>query len=210
MTMTGSINACNVFDDLVPLYVDGVCSDDSRHLVEEHMNQCSSCKAKHDGMISELLLDQEAIEHNLKAHDALTRVQQRKMARDLFGQCVCGGVCAPLLGYAIGATDLGYWLIGGVVFNLATYGLAWLVSGLRTGAKRDGVRGRARLVGELAGLIGIVGGLVVILFGGAFASSRWKALIVFGVLVILFVMLHFAIGVWKRKQLNGSRDTRME
>ena len=65
MTMTGSINACNVFDDLVPLYVEGVCSDDSRHLVEEHMNQCSSCKAKHDGMISELLLDQEAIELNL-------------------------------------------------------------------------------------------------------------------------------------------------
>ena len=34
MTMTGSINACNVFDDLVRLYVEGVCSDDSRHLVE--------------------------------------------------------------------------------------------------------------------------------------------------------------------------------
>lgn len=210
MTMTGSINACNVFDDLVPLYVEGVCSDDSRHLVEEHMNQCSSCKAKHDGMISELLLDQEAIELNLKAHAALTRVQRRKMARNLFGQCVCGAACAPLLGYAIGATDLGYWFIGGVVFNLATYGVAWLVSWLRTGAKGDGRPGRVRWISRLAGLMAIVGGLVTIMFGQAFASSRWKAGVVVSVLAILCVMLYFASEVWKRKRVNGSRDTRKE
>ena len=210
MTMTGSINACNVFDDLVPLYVEGVCSDDSRHLVEEHMNQCSSCKAKHDGMISELLLDQEAIELNLKAHDALTRVQRRKMASNLFGQCVCGAVGASLLGYAIGATDWGYWFIGGVVFNLVTYGVAWLVSWLRTGAKGDGRRGRVRWIRELSGLMATVGGLVTIMFGQAFASSRWKAGVVFSVLVILGVMLYFASEVWKRKRVNGSRDTRKE
>ena len=204
------LDTCNLFDDLVPLYIDDVCSDDGRKIVEKHMQQCSDCKAKHDVMTSESLLDQEAIELNLKAHDALKRVQRRKMARNLFGQCVCGAVCASLLGYAIGATDWGYWFIGGVVFNLATYGVAWLVSWLRTGAKGDGRRGRVRWIRELSGLMATVGGLVTIMFGQAFASSRWKTGVVLSVLVILGVMLYFASEVWKRKRVNGSRDTRKE
>ena len=36
---------CNVTRDLLPLYHDGVCSDESRALVEAHLDECAECGA---------------------------------------------------------------------------------------------------------------------------------------------------------------------
>lgn len=35
---------CNVVEDLLPLYHDGVCSAESRQLVDEHLHECAACK----------------------------------------------------------------------------------------------------------------------------------------------------------------------
>ena len=35
---------CQVVEDLLPLYHDGVCSGDSRKIVEEHLEECQSCR----------------------------------------------------------------------------------------------------------------------------------------------------------------------
>lgn len=35
---------CNVARDLIPLHIDGVLSDDSRRLVEEHLAECPECR----------------------------------------------------------------------------------------------------------------------------------------------------------------------
>ena len=37
---------CRIADDLLPLYVDGVCSPDSRALLEEHLRTCPACREK--------------------------------------------------------------------------------------------------------------------------------------------------------------------
>lgn len=36
---------CNVIRDLLPLYADQICSDESRELVEEHIAECGGCTA---------------------------------------------------------------------------------------------------------------------------------------------------------------------
>lgn len=36
--------SCDVIMDLLPLYYDGVCNDDSKKIVEEHLAECESCK----------------------------------------------------------------------------------------------------------------------------------------------------------------------
>ncbi len=41
---------CDVIRDLLPLYVDEVCSTESRKMVEDHMTQCQECKAYMDSM----------------------------------------------------------------------------------------------------------------------------------------------------------------
>ena len=35
---------CKVIQDLLPLYTDGICSDVSAQMVEEHLKECASCK----------------------------------------------------------------------------------------------------------------------------------------------------------------------
>ena len=35
---------CNLIQDLLPLYMDGVCSEESRQIVEQHLTDCSGCK----------------------------------------------------------------------------------------------------------------------------------------------------------------------
>ena len=34
---------CSVIQDLLPLYIDGVCSEESRKLVEGHLAECTVC-----------------------------------------------------------------------------------------------------------------------------------------------------------------------
>lgn len=35
---------CKIIEDLLPLYHDGVCSEESKQLVEEHISQCEECR----------------------------------------------------------------------------------------------------------------------------------------------------------------------
>lgn len=37
---------CDIIKDLLPLYADDVCSEESRKAVEEHINSCPDCKAE--------------------------------------------------------------------------------------------------------------------------------------------------------------------
>ena len=48
---------CNVIKDLLPLYTDDVCSDESRKLILEHLSECDECKLELDAMQNELPVD---------------------------------------------------------------------------------------------------------------------------------------------------------
>jgi len=37
--------SCEIIQDLLPLYCDGVCSQDSKQVVEAHLKDCEKCKA---------------------------------------------------------------------------------------------------------------------------------------------------------------------
>lgn len=41
---------CEIIRDLLPLYADGVCSDRSRTLVEEHLSGCTACRELYEKM----------------------------------------------------------------------------------------------------------------------------------------------------------------
>ena len=52
--------SCDVARDLLPLYHDGVCSDESRALVEEHLNGCPGCAAMLRQLRGEIELPHES------------------------------------------------------------------------------------------------------------------------------------------------------
>ncbi len=45
---------CNVANDLIPLYVDDILSEDSKVMLEEHMKTCSECKEVAEKMKNDL------------------------------------------------------------------------------------------------------------------------------------------------------------
>lgn len=47
---------CELIQDILPLYHDGVCSDTSKKLVDSHLETCEKCKALLDGMTAELTM----------------------------------------------------------------------------------------------------------------------------------------------------------
>ena len=44
--------SCRIIEDILPLYTDEVCSEESRALVDEHVAQCEKCRKKL-GMMSD-------------------------------------------------------------------------------------------------------------------------------------------------------------
>ena len=46
---------CKIIEDLLPLYADEICSDDSRTIVEHHVAECNECREKLETMSIKLV-----------------------------------------------------------------------------------------------------------------------------------------------------------
>ena len=69
---------CKVIEDLLPLYIDEVCSDESKRLVEEHLRECDACSAKLNAQEAEITVDKEKIEQNLRAKDPFKKIRRKQ------------------------------------------------------------------------------------------------------------------------------------
>lgn len=67
--------SCEIIKDLLPLYLDGVCSNDSKVMVEEHLAECDSCKAEFHAMKGEFFLSYK--EQNLKEAETVKKLSRR-------------------------------------------------------------------------------------------------------------------------------------
>jgi predicted anti-sigma-YlaC factor YlaD len=67
--------SCEIIKDLLPLYLDGVCSNDSKVAVDEHLTACENCKAELQAMQTSLPLINA--EQNLKEAEAVKNLSKR-------------------------------------------------------------------------------------------------------------------------------------
>lgn len=67
--------SCEIIKDLLPLYHDGVCSNDSKTMVEEHLSYCDNCKAELQAMDEELPI--KNAEQNLNEAEAVKKLSRR-------------------------------------------------------------------------------------------------------------------------------------
>lgn len=63
------IFTCNVIDDLLPLYADGICSEDTKTVVERHAAECEECRKKLEAMASETLKEKNIGETTFDKHE---------------------------------------------------------------------------------------------------------------------------------------------
>lgn len=67
--------SCEIIKDLLPLYHDGVCSEDSKKVVEEHLEHCESCRDELRAMDSKLPIANRT--ENLTEADAVKKLSKR-------------------------------------------------------------------------------------------------------------------------------------
>ncbi len=79
---------CAVVRDLLPLYVDAVCSEGSRELVEQHLQGCSECTAIWKSMGSDL--PEKALNEELSG--VLKRQAKRFKRRSALAGAIIGGI----------------------------------------------------------------------------------------------------------------------
>jgi hypothetical protein len=48
------MNKCSITTDLLPLYIEKICSQESREFVDNHLAECPDCKMKHEQMRGEI------------------------------------------------------------------------------------------------------------------------------------------------------------
>lgn len=66
--------SCRVIEDLLPLYHDGVCSDESKKMVEDHLAGCNHCKSELDSIKSDINLPKETIAKNFRDGEAIKNI----------------------------------------------------------------------------------------------------------------------------------------
>jgi hypothetical protein len=76
---------CEVVKDLLPLYVDNIVSEESKKLVQEHLNGCEECRKYHRDLTGETILTTE-ISHNDK--DALKKIRKKIKGKRIKAACL--------------------------------------------------------------------------------------------------------------------------
>ncbi len=69
---------CDVVRDLIPLYVDDVLSEDSRKIVEEHINECTDCKKYCSNLKEGTMQLSEKSRHDKEMIKSISREISRK------------------------------------------------------------------------------------------------------------------------------------
>lgn len=94
---------CKVIEDLLPLYHDGVCSEESKNLVEEHIATCAHCKDVLHSLKEETAPDRVDASTALGAfQNALKRVQWAALRK---GAVITALICVVLVAAFWGLTQ---------------------------------------------------------------------------------------------------------
>lgn len=66
---------CTIIQDLLPLYVDDVVSEDTKELVEQHLQTCQACQKEYEQMTETLYVP---IENKVTLFEKLNKKWNRK------------------------------------------------------------------------------------------------------------------------------------
>ena len=108
--------SCKVIEDILPMYYDGVCSDESAVIVEEHLKVCPQCSGVLADLHTELELGRKTVD-NLKPLESISKKWKRSK-----GLYIGRGICialAALLVVALVLTGIWYFSYARYWYELA-------------------------------------------------------------------------------------------
>ena len=107
---------CSVIQDLMPSYVDEICSQDSKELVQEHVAECEQCKAKLEKLKNTQIVAGDA---SKKQVDYLKKIHNTILRKEWLGKFVL--VCLVLFEVSgiLGSGSIINFTIGtGILFSV--------------------------------------------------------------------------------------------
>lgn len=90
---------CRVIEDLLPLYVDGICSEESKKMIEEHIRSCSNCQNLLKDMQNETI--ENVIESDMELPESENILKEVSLSISKKAVYTATGILAVVL----------YWLI---------------------------------------------------------------------------------------------------
>ena len=117
-------NDCNVIRDLMPLVLDRVASDESRGLVEEHMETCEECRKEYEKMKADMpqetLAEYEEEQRTIVEALKTTRATQRKRKRrKLILVFAVAFVAVMAAGFLMTWLDQGDWPVNNEKYTMS-------------------------------------------------------------------------------------------
>lgn len=81
---------CSIVDDLLPLYVENICSEDSKAALEEHLQECASCREKLDRMKnSSIISNVEKKESQIQIIDFAKKIKHHRLKVGILAVLIC-------------------------------------------------------------------------------------------------------------------------
>lgn len=90
--------SCEVIRDLLPLYIDDVCSEESKKIVDGHVEECGECRAYFEKMLSTADIPQP---DNKDENDAKMAESLKKVKRTIFLKRIMAAVLAAAVVVAV-------------------------------------------------------------------------------------------------------------
>lgn len=66
--------SCDIVKDLIPLYVDDVCSEDSKKMVETHLSECDPCQRELNNLKADITIPKKEFENNNAEYRVLKNI----------------------------------------------------------------------------------------------------------------------------------------
>lgn len=97
--------SCEIIKDMLPLYYDNVCSDDSKRMVEEHLSKCNNCKIELEKIQGEIHIPEKNIIENKQDSHVIKSISaswKRLRLKSLIKGTIIGAllITTIILGYA--------------------------------------------------------------------------------------------------------------
>ncbi len=91
---------CEIIRDLLPLYMDNACSQESREMVEEHLAECSGCRNEKKMMEQNFEIEEDYIKGNLDEEKLLEQGKkdiEKKVKIDFLTKATCIDIILNIL-----------------------------------------------------------------------------------------------------------------
>jgi hypothetical protein len=103
---------CDVIMDLIPLYHDGVCSEESRKLVEAHLESCESCRVYLAELEEEFKMESMVQDVEQRSAESFVRVK-KELSKNRFRVGLISAILTLVIGFGA------YWGIFGYELPMA-------------------------------------------------------------------------------------------